>query len=156
MASFSSCPSCPSQYTSLECQSEYNLIPISSVDQSYCTTNNLCPSSWGGECTWSDWSALYINWVQHDSAWIIDIDISEDISWDYELTWSQFNLDIIWYNVDYDKINQIVSIQEYKPTSWDFTTVVSSLVPYMKILVFVLFAYIVIRRLKKPFSSKLK
>ena len=27
-------------YTSLECQTEYSLIPVSSVDQSYCTSNN--------------------------------------------------------------------------------------------------------------------
>lgn len=35
----------PPIYTSQQCQTEYSLIPISSVDQSYCTNNNLCPSS---------------------------------------------------------------------------------------------------------------
>ena len=37
-------PTCPSQYTSSQCQSVYTLMPVSSCNSSYCTTNNLCPT----------------------------------------------------------------------------------------------------------------
>ena len=153
-----SCPTCPDQYSSLECQSEYSLIPISSVDSNYCTTNWLCPSSWGGDCwTWSiNWSSLFINDIQHLWKPIITIDIPEEINWDYTSTDTEFSVEVIGYNVDYEKMNQVLSIQKYIPSSEDFTQVVWILAPYMKILVFVLFVYIVIRRLKKPFSSKMK
>lgn len=149
---------CPSQYTSLECQSEYSLIPVSSVDSSYCENNNLCSSLWGG-CSWS-WdvsrSALYVNNIQHLWKPIINITIPEEIDRDYINTWDSFDLDVVWYNVDYEAMSETLSVQKYRPTSEDFTKVVSILAPYMKILLFLLFAYIVIKRLKKPFSSKLK
>lgn len=151
------CPTCPDQYSSLQCQSEYNLIPISSVDQSYCENNNLC-SVWGGDCeSWSvNWSSLYINNIQHLGKPNIFITIPEEIDWDYtNETWS-FDLEIVWYNVDYEKMNEILSVQHYKPTSEDFTQAVWILAPYMKIFLFILFVFIVIKRLKKPFKSRLK
>lgn len=153
------CPTCPSQYTSLECQSEYSLIPISSVDSNYCENNNLCSSSWWGECeswTWdSNWSALYINDIQHLWKPIISIDIPEEIDRDYLSTDSQFNVDIIGYNVDYEKINTLVDLQSYKPSSDDFTKLISDNLPLiLKYLVIVLFLFFVYKGIKKPFSSK--
>lgn len=150
------CPTCPDQYSSLECQSEYSLIPISSVDSNYCTTNWFCFSSW--DCwTWSiNWSSLFINDIQHLWKPIISIDIPEEINWDYTSTDTEFNVEVIGYNVDYEKMNQTLSIQKYNPTSEDFTQVVWILAPYMKIFLFILFIFIVIKRLKKPFKSRLK
>lgn len=123
---------CPDQYSSLECQTEYNLIPVSSVDSNYCENNNLCSSSWSWDCwTWStNWSALFINDIQHLGKPVISIDIPEEINRDYTSTDSEFNVEIIGYNVDYEKMNQTLSIQKYNPTSEDFTQVVWILAPY--------------------------
>lgn len=143
--------------TSLECQSEYSLIPISSVDSTYCESNNLCSSSWWGECEpWdSNWSALYINDIQHLWKPIISIDIPEEIDRDYLSTDSQFNVDIIGYNVDYEKINTLVDLQSYKPSSDDFTKLISDNLPLiLKYLLIVLFLFFVYKGIKKPFSSK--
>ena len=38
-------------------------------------------------------------------------------------------IDIEGYNVDYDKINDIVAIQNYKPDSDDFSNLVKNVLP---------------------------
>lgn len=148
------CPTCPSQYTSQECQLEYNLIPVSSVDSNYCTTNWLCPSSWSGDCwSWStNWSALFINDIQHLWKPVISIDIPEEINWDYTSTDSEFNLEVIGYNVDYDYINGIVNTQNYTPTREDLTAVISSMGPFVSLLVWALFIILVFYFIKKIFK----
>ena len=145
-------------YTSLQCQTEYNLIPISSVDQNYCTTNNLCPSN-GWVCSsLTGVSTLYINDILHVWSPFIYMNIPEEIGWDYAYTqWgTNMFIDIEWYNVDYDKMHEILEVQNYKPTSEDFSQVVSNLTPYVKILVFVLFVFIIWKWIKGGFKSKLK
>lgn len=142
--------------TSLDCQTEYNLIPISSVDQNYCVNNWLCPSS---ECpdvpiwTWN-WSALYINDIQHLGKPIINITFPDYLDWDYTTTENEFNLDIVWYPVDTEYIDWIIRTQNYKPTSEDFTQLVWMLAPYSKYLLFLLFIFIIWAWIKKPFKSK--
>ncbi len=149
----------PSQYTSLECQTVYNLIPIESVDQSYCESNNLCSSCpvcpsvpiW----TWG-YSQLYINNILHIWASNIIMNIPEEIDWDYAYTaWGQnMNIDVVGYNVDYEKIDEVVQLQNYKPTSEDFQKIIWLLAPYTKIIVFFVFLFIVWAWIKKPFKSK--
>lgn len=146
-------------YTQSQCESEYNLIPISSITQSYCVSNNLCPTIPDNECwTWefNDWSALWINNIQHLGASNIFINIPEEISWDYAYTNNDnnMNIDIEWYNVDYDYINWVVDLQKYTPTSEDFTNIVSNLWSYFKILLFLVFAFLIIRWIKNIFKSK--
>ena len=146
----------PSQYTSLECQTVYNLIPIESVDQNYCTTNNLCPSQ---ECpdvpvyTW-DISQLYINNVLHIWASTILMDIPDEIDWDYEYTmwWNVMNIDIVGYNVDYDKINEQINLQNFKPSSEDLSQVVSWIIPlFVPWLCIILLLYFIFKFIKKIF-----
>ena len=149
----------PPIFDSLECQTEYNLIPISSVDQNYCTTNNLCPSCpvcpdtpvW----TWG-YSQLYINNILHLWAPNIIMNIPDEIDWDYAYTqwWQNMNIDVVWYNVDYEKIDSIVQFQNYKPSSEDFQKIIWLLAPYTKIIVFFVFLFIVWAWIKKPFKSK--
>lgn len=145
-------------YTSLECQTVYNLIPIESVDQNYCESNNLCPSQ---ECpvvpvyTW-DISNLYINNVLHLWAPNIIMNIPDEIDWDYAYTawWQNMNIDVVGYNVDYEKIDSIVAFQNYKPSSEDFQKIIWLLAPYTKIIVFFVFLFIIWAWIKKPFKSK--
>lgn len=146
-------------YTSLQCQTEYNLIPISSVDQNYCTTNNLCPSQDCPVCPpswWSWYSNVYINDILHIWAPNIIMNIAEEIDRDYAYTasWYNMNIDVVWYNVDYDKIDSIVENQSYKPSSEDFVNILWILAPYTKIIVFFVFLFLVWAWIKKPFKSK--
>lgn len=137
-----------SAMTSLECQTEYNLIPISSIDSNYCSVNWLC-----SEDTWDvQWSALYINDIQHQSSPIIWINIPEEISWDYTWDESSFYLDINGYNVDSDYINWIIATQSSMPDQSDFNSLVSNVLPlFIPWLVIILFIYFVFRFVKKIF-----
>lgn len=143
-------------YTSLECQQAYSLIPISSVDQNYCITNNLCPSCPSCPSWWSGRSNVYINDILHVWAPNIVMNIAEEIDWDYEYTawWNNMNIDVVWYNVDYEKIGEIIDNQNYKPSSEDFKNILWILAPYTKIIVFFVFLFLVWAWIKKPFKSK--
>lgn len=142
--------------TSLECQTEYSLIPISSVDQNYCTTNNLCPSSECPVCpVWTgNISNVYINDILHVGAPFIFIDIPEEIDWDYGYTqwWTNMLVNVEWYNVDYDYINWVVDIQNYKPDSEDLTNIVKTVLPlFVPWLCIILLLYFIFKFIKKIF-----
>lgn len=155
-----SCPSCPSQYTSLECQTEYNLIPVSSVTENYCTSNfDLispadCPIS---SLSWdTQWSALFLNNVQYAGASNIYINVSEAL--DYSTTYidsgSSFVFDVDWYVADTWYLNDILTVQEYHPSSEDFTTAfVSVLTLWLPYVVVALFVLLVRKLVKKIFKS---
>lgn len=138
-----------------QCQS----CPI--IDQEYCENNfdlispSNCPVCSGGV---SNWSSLFINNIQHLGASSIYMSIPEEISWDYSYSnsWEIMEIDVEGYNVDYDYINWVVDIQKYKPSSEDFTNIIGNLGLYLKILLFLLFAFILISWIRKPFRSKLK
>ena len=139
------------EYTSLQCQTNYSLIPVSSVDSNYCTNNNLCPVCpvWSGGV-----SSLYINDILHIGSPFIYMTIPQELSWDYEYTqwWTNMNIDIEWYNVDYEYMDWVVDIQNYKPNSEDLTSLVSSVLPlFVPWLVIILFLYFIFRFIKKVF-----
>lgn len=129
-----------------------------SIDHNYCENNNLCPiytwDSWSCNNSWDvSRSSVYINDIQHLWWPNINISIPEEISWDYDYNVNNdMSIDIEWYNVDYDKINWIVDIQKYKPTSDDFTRLVSESVPlFVPWLVIILLVYFIFRFVKKIF-----
>lgn len=114
-----------------------------------CQNNNVC-IPW----SWDNWSALYINDIQHLGKPIINITFPDYLDWDYTTTENEFNLDIVWYSVDTEYIDWIIRTQNYKPTSEDFTQLVWMLAPYSKYLLFLLFIFIIWAWIKKPFKSK--
>lgn len=129
----------------------------SAIDSNYCESNNLCPiytwDSWNCN-TWDiSWSSVYINDIQHVGGPSINIDIPEEISWDYNYSnTDDMYINVEWYNVDYDKINGIVDIQNYKPNSEDFNKLVSEVLPLLiPWLVVILFLYFIFRFIKKIF-----
>ena len=65
------------------------------------------------------------------------------------------NIDIVGYNVDYEKMQSIIDQQNYKPTQEDFSNIISILGPYSQIILFFVFLFIVWAWIKKPFKSKL-
>ena len=140
------CPDCPSQYTSEECQSEYSLMPIWSCDSEYCELNWMCGVSW----TWL--SELYINWINHLSAPEINLLIPLEYQWDYLYTWDILNINISWYNVDYEYIDNIIRTQNSTPNDTDLNNIVSGLTPlFVPWLVLILFILFVFRFIKKIF-----
>ena len=153
------CPSCPSQYTSLECQTEYSLIPVSDVTENYCTSNfylispSDCPvSSWSGD---TQWSALFLNNVQYAWASNIYVNISDllDYSTTYIDSGASFVLDVDWYVADTEYLNDILTVQEYHPDSEDFTTafvgVLTLWLPYVVVALFVVLIWKLIRKIFK-------
>ena len=147
-------PSECSVMSSLECQTEYNLIPISSVDETYCTTNNLCPSCSTCPIVGSWVSSLYINDILHVWSPLIYLNIPQEIGWDYEYTqgWTNMIIDVEGYNVDYDKIQWIIDVQNYKPSSDDFSNIVSWFGNFWGLLVATLFVILVFYFIKKMFK----
>ena len=140
--------------TSLECQTEYNLIPISSVDSNYCTTNNLCPNIPVCPSGSGSVSNLYINDILHVGSPFINITIPEEISRDYEYTqwWTNMNIDIEGYNVDYEYVSSVIDLQNYKPDASDLSSIVSGILPlFVPWLVIILFLYFIFRFIKKIF-----
>lgn len=145
-----SCPECPvcEQYTSEECQQEYSLMPINSCNSEYCWLNWLCP-----EYTWSTMSELYINWINHLGAPIINISIPLEQAWDYEYTWDVMNINLSWENnVDYEYIDNIIKTQRSTPDDEDLNTIVSWLIPlFVPWLVLIVFIIFIFRFIKKVF-----
>ena len=145
----------PDNYTIQQCQTEYNLIPISSVDQNYCTSNNLCPSWWTPWDCPNVWvSNIWINDIFHPWAFNVIMNIPEEIDRDYAYTnsWQNMNIDVVWYNVDYDYIDWVVDSQNYKPSSSDLSSIVSQIIPlFVPWLCIILLLYFIFRFIKKIF-----
>lgn len=135
-------------YTSEECQQEYSLMPITSCNSEYCWLNWLCP-----EYTGSTMSELYINWINHLSAPVINLLIPLEYQWDYEYTWDVMNINLSWENnVDYEYIDNIIRTQKSIPDSSDFENIITNLVPlFVPWLVIILFLIFIFRFIKKIF-----
>ena len=102
--------------------------------------------------TWDNWSALYVNNIQHLWKPIINISIPDEISWDYVSTWDLFDLSVEWYNVDFEYIEWVINKQNYTPTSEDFTEVISNFGSFGGLIVVCLFVILVFYMIKKIFS----
>ena len=144
--SITDCPVCEEKLTSLQCQSEYDLIPVSDVDENYCLLNELCPVNW-------DFSRFVINWEDQLPSLLYEVSIPDYITYDYNHYSNQISRFIVnWYNEDTDYIQWIIDTQNYTPNSEDFTNVFMNIIPYMKIIVFVLFLLFVYKMIKKLFK----
>lgn len=143
-----------SKYTSLECQFEYNLIPIEEVNQAYCESNNLCPVWWTPSDCPNVWvSNLFINDIFHPWAFNVIMNIPSEIEWDYAYTnsWNNINIDVVWYNQDEEYIQSWIDTNNYKPTSSDFTNIFSNFSQFWGLLIATLFVILVFYFIKKMF-----
>lgn len=145
------CPTCP-EINTWEILSWYIL--ESEIDNQYCEDHWYCPliNSWDIIWSWDNWSALFINEIQHPSAPLINITIPEEFDWTY--TWDEEEYDVVvnWYNVDTEYIDWIIRNQTTLPDKTDFNKAISELVPLLvPWLVIILFLYFVFRSIKKIF-----
>lgn len=137
------CPECE------ECETcpEINTWDILSwsCDTNYCVENDLCPVA-------SNFSQLFINDIEHQSAPLINITIPYEYTWDSSVNSWQFDLVISWQNVDYDYIDNIVRTQNSKPSTEDFNNIITWLIPlFIPWLVIILFIWFVFKFIKKIF-----
>lgn len=108
-------------------------------------------NTWSCE-SWSNWSALYINDIQHLWKPNIFITIPEEINWTYTSEWDDFDLNVSWYNVDTEYIENVIDIQNTKPSQDDFNKIISEVIPlFVPWLFIILFIYFVFRLVKKVF-----
>jgi len=124
------------------------------IDTQYCMINWLCPSVSG---SWT--SSIYIysdnQYTPLNSANNIFVNLPSYVWYNYSYSNWWNDLDItVWYAVDTWYIENINSLQNYKPTSEDFTELLWVLAPYSKILIFCVFMFIIWAWIKKPFKSK--
>ena len=136
-------------FTSLQCQTEYNLIPISEVTANYCRLNfDLispleCPSWWWSGTGEVNRSAWYINNQQYPWTATLQIRIPEFIKYSVTYNTDETQVDIEWYNADEDYINAVIDNERLTPTNEDFAYLISWLqvfIPYIFIWILILFA----------------
>ena len=89
--SISDCPVCEEKLTSLQCQSEYDLIPVSDVDENYCLLNELCPVNW-------DFSRFVINWEDQSPSLLYEVSIPDYITYDYTHYSNQISRFVVNYH----------------------------------------------------------
>lgn len=131
------------QGSSSNCSETESLLQSCNLDLQACLSWNI---------SWNSWSTLYINEILHEWAPIINIDIPEEISWDYTWTVNSFDIDIKGYNVDTEYISDIITNQKTPANSIDLNNIVQVLLPlFVPWLVIILFIYFAFKFIKKIF-----
>ena len=116
-------------YTSLECQTEYNLIPIDDVNANYCNLNfwmidpRDCPTT---EWTWAiSWTPRFINDEQYPWTNLLNINIPEDIAHSVIYNEEETIVNVEWYNADENYINWILQKEKLTPTNEDIEEMIT-------------------------------
>lgn len=102
------------------------------------------------ECPTATQSRVIINWIDHDTANTIDISIPEEFSRDYSWSWDTIYIEISWYNVDNQYIQDVLANTRMTPTNEDFATLIQwtqTLIPYIFIGMITLFALYLVKKL---------
>ena len=140
----------------------------SNITENYCKNkfNNLidendcnCENEWENECTWwienwtgiINWSSIYINNVQHNPAWLINITIPEEIERDYTNENDEINVDVLWYWYDQEKMQSMVNTQYYTPTPEDMNKLIWKIADFLPLMAIVLLVCYAWRLIKKIF-----
>lgn len=146
------------QCTQLKCETDYNLIPESSINSEYCEDRfNLidpenCPSSW-----WTgdiNWSSVFVNSRQIEGAENIYMFLPDFLTWDFTYidSWTTLEIDVEneW---DEDYIDNILAINTYRPSSEEFAVSfvwgLTLIMPYIIVTLFILFVWKIIKRVFK-------
>ena len=135
-------------YYTIYCESWDCTLYNTGIDINYCVSNNLCPLEWSG----FERSAIYINEIQHEWNDIINITIPEEIERDYTNNESWFNLEIIGYWYDTEKMQQMINTQYYKPTSEEMSQLVKKIADFLPLIAVALLIIRFRRVLKKVFK----
>lgn len=151
------CQTCEEQYTSLECQTEYNLIPITDVTANYCKLNfdliepTECPNiwEWTGEINWTAW---YINNQQYPWTASLRLNIEDFLQRQTTYNEEETIVDVIWYNADETYIDNIINNTKTWATPQDFENLIYTLTwftPYVLMMILVTFMIWLVKKLFK-------
>lgn len=133
--------------TSLECQTEYNLIPISEVTANYCALNfwMIDPQ----ECPINQWtwaivrSNLMINDIPYAQNQNINVFIPDFLAWN--IAFNDFNtvIEVEWYNADEEYIQNVINQEKLTPTNKDIeemiTWFMTNYFPYLALAIVFLY-----------------
>lgn len=104
------------------------------------------------DCPTTNYCSVNVNGIDHWHYSFVNVSVPSEISRDY--TWDEvnFNVSVSWYNVDASYIEDILAVQNYKPTTDDFSRLVSEWLPRFWVLLFVcLFVILIFYMIKKIF-----
>lgn len=142
--------------TSLECQTEYNLIPVSEVTANYCKLNyDLidpadCPiNEWTGTIVRSN---LTINNTPYAQNQNINVYIPDFLAWNVAFNDFNTTIEVEGYNADEDYINNVIDQEKLTPTNEDFTNMILALtwfIPYLFIALLFFWIVRIINRIWK-------
>lgn len=132
-------------YTSLECQTEYNLIPIESVTASYCKLNydliepTECPINTGtGDISRTP---RFINNSQYPWTALLRITIPDYIWFSVTYNTGESYLEIEWLNADTNYIENVINNEKLTPTNEDFEKLIwwlATFIPYLFIALLII------------------
>jgi len=139
---------CQWMYDKLD--SDYDLLEW---NYNTCTSElNICLQNWWSSWSWDiQWSSLFINNIQHIGAWIINISIPEEIERDYTTDENTFDLTVEWYWYDEEKITNIITTQNYKPTPEEMSELVGKFADFLPLVAITLLILRAWRLIKKIF-----
>lgn len=148
-----------SDVTKSYCTNKFStLIDESDITSWYCETEfglidpENCPvSSWTGDV---QWSAFFVNSHQIQGASNIYLYLPDFLNWDYTYlnSWSSLEIEVEnqW---DEDYIKWLISVETFHPSSEDFTQsftwILTLLMPYIIITLFILFIWRLVKRIFK-------
>lgn len=148
------CQTCEEQYTSLECQTEYNLIPITDVTANYCKLNfdliapTECPNIW--EWTGAvNRTARYINNQQYPWTASLKLNIADFLERQTTYNQDETIVNIIWYDADEDYIEWIIEKEQITPNNEDIEYFFRWLANYIPLIFIWFFIILVAKIIKK-------
>lgn len=116
-------------YSSLQCQTEYNLIPVNDVNANYCNLNfwmidpKDCPKT---EWSWAiSWTPRFINDEQYPWTNLLNINIPNDIAHTVIYNEEETIVNVEWYNADENYINWILQNEKLTPTNKDIEEMIT-------------------------------
>lgn len=105
------------------------------------------------ECPTTQNSTVIINGINHDTASVLQVNIPAEFERDYTNTWDIMTINISWYNVDNEYMEQIIAQTELTPTAEDMWTLVNWLQAYLPYFFIWLICVFFIWLVKKFFKS---
>ena len=133
--------------TSIQCQTEYNLIPVEEITANYCKLNfNLIDPM---ECPLNQWtwtivrSNLMINDIPYAQNQNINVFIPDFLAWN--IAFNDFNttIEVEWYNADEEYIENVINQEKLTPTNKDIedmlTWFMTNYFPYLALAIVFLY-----------------
>lgn len=105
------------------------------------------------ECPTTQQSTVIVNGINHDTASVLQVNIPAEFERDYTNTWDVMTINISWYNVDDEYIENVIAQTELTPTAEDMSTMINGLQVYLPYFFIGLICIFFLWLVKKFFRS---